>query len=160
MEGNMSASLSATDAYQQKERLVTHALLIAEALDRHALWAAGNTSWLGSPSLSQTPCSALQPIGDALHGGLPALDTPQVRHDIERAFQRTRQAGVQALDALCWGNMGRVAFLLTAAQQFADAGLADLARHALGGILTHAEQTGAFALDRHLPAQVHQFGFF
>ncbi|HEY7349302.1 MAG TPA: type 2 lanthipeptide synthetase LanM family protein [Ktedonobacterales bacterium] len=105
-------------------------------------------------------CHGAPGIGLARLGGLPSLDTDQVRKDIEIALHRTEQEGVQALDHLCCGNMGRVDILLTAAQQLSDLRLARVAGQAMGQMVRGAEQRGAFALDPLLPRQVQHFGFF
>ncbi len=105
-------------------------------------------------------CHGAPGIGLARLGGLSSLDTEQVRQDIQIALQRTEQEGVQALDHLCCGNMGRVDILLTAAQQLSDPRLARVAEHAMAQMVKRAEQMGAFALDPLLPKQVQHFGFF
>ncbi|HVU67327.1 MAG TPA: type 2 lanthipeptide synthetase LanM family protein [Ktedonobacteraceae bacterium] len=105
-------------------------------------------------------CHGAPGIGLARLGGLAGLDNARVRADIERALQRTLKEGVQYIDHLCCGNMGRVDILLTASRQLARPDLASAAEQFMRHIVVRAEETGAFAIDPILPRQVHHFGFF
>lgn len=105
-------------------------------------------------------CHGAPGIGLARLGGLNWLDNAQVRADIDRALQRTIKEGVQQVDHLCCGNMGRVDILFTAGRQLARPDLVRTAEQFLQQIVVRAEETGAFAIDPLLPRQVHHFGFF
>jgi type 2 lantibiotic biosynthesis protein LanM len=105
-------------------------------------------------------CHGAPGIGLARLGGLAWLDNAQIREDIEIAMQRTVKEGVQQVDHLCCGNMGRVDILLTAGRQLARPDLTNAAERFLRQIVWRAEQTGSFAIDPLLPRQVHHFGFF
>lgn len=105
-------------------------------------------------------CHGAPGIGLARLGGLAWLDNAQIRADIDIALQRTIKEGVQNVDHLCCGNMGRVDILLTAGQQLARPDLSSTAAQFLRQIVLRAEETGTFAIDPLLPRQVHHFGFF
>ncbi|HEU5374626.1 MAG TPA: type 2 lanthipeptide synthetase LanM family protein [Ktedonobacteraceae bacterium] len=105
-------------------------------------------------------CHGAPGIGLARLGGLAWLDNAQVRADIDIALQRTIKEGVQHVDHLCCGNMGRVDILLTAGRQLARPDLSSTAEQFLRQIVLRAEETGGFAIDPLLPRQVYHFGFF
>ena len=79
------------------------------------------------PSCSTRWCHGAPGIVLARLGGLAALDTPQVRSDITIGLETTRHHGLERLDHLCCGNLGRVEVLLTAGRQL---GRDDLVRDA------------------------------
>ncbi|GHO85588.1 type 2 lanthipeptide synthetase LanM family protein [Dictyobacter formicarum] len=112
------------------------------------------------PSFMTTWCHGAPGIGLARIGGLPMLDTSQIRTDIELALQTTRRLGLQSLDYLCCGNVGRVEVLLAAADRLSRPELAEDARCQVGQIVTQARQTGAFLLHPLLPKQIYCPGFF
>ena len=105
-------------------------------------------------------CHGAPGIGLARMAGLSALNNEQVRNDIEIALQRTQEAGVQSLDHLCCGNMGRIDILSTAARLLNQPELAATAEHSMQQVVLRAEQAGRFALDPALPQRVNHFGFF
>ncbi|GLV60052.1 lanthionine synthetase [Dictyobacter sp. S3.2.2.5] len=105
-------------------------------------------------------CHGAPGIGLARVGGLAALDTEQVRADIEIALRRTLDEGVRGLDQLCCGNMGRLDILLAAAHYLRRPELALAAEQATWQIVQRAEKAGRFSLDPLLPRQVKHFGFF
>ncbi len=105
-------------------------------------------------------CHGAPGIGLARVGGLPVLAHEQIYQDIEIALRRTEEEGLQSLDHLCCGNMGRIEFLLTASQVLARPECLETARRTLWRIIQEVERTGRFALDPLLPPQVNHFGFF
>ncbi|GHO84959.1 type 2 lanthipeptide synthetase LanM family protein [Dictyobacter formicarum] len=105
-------------------------------------------------------CHGAPGIGLARIGGLAALDNEQVRNDIEIALRRTLDEGVQNLDHLCCGNLGRIDILSTAAHRLHRPDLALAAEQAMWQIVMRAEGIGRFSLDPLLPRQVNNFGFF
>lgn len=112
------------------------------------------------PSFMTTWCHGAPGIGLARLGGLPVLDTPQIRADIDLALQTTQRLGLQDLDYLCCGNVGRVEVLLSAAGRLSHPELAETARCQVGQIVTQASQTGTFLLHPLLPKQIYCPGFF
>jgi type 2 lantibiotic biosynthesis protein LanM len=99
-------------------------------------------------------CHGAPGIGLARLGGLPLLDTPSIRQDIEIALQTTQQIGAGGVDHLCCGICGRVEFLLTAARRLERPDLAEVAEGWIKQMLTKAEQRKAFALNLILPKWV------
>jgi len=53
-------------------------------------------------------------IGLALVGGLPGIDAPRVRQDIDRAVTAVLRQPLDPIQGLCCGTFGRVELLLTA----------------------------------------------
>lgn len=105
-------------------------------------------------------CHGAPGIGLARLGGLPMLDTPTIRRDIEVALQTTQQIGLIGLDHLCCGTCGRIDLLLTASRCLGRPELAAVAGDWLGQILVRAEQRGIFLLNISLPAGVLHPQFF
>ncbi|MFL5667359.1 MAG: type 2 lanthipeptide synthetase LanM family protein, partial [Ktedonobacteraceae bacterium] len=60
------------------------------------------------PSFMTTWCHGAPGIGLARLGGLSILDNAQIRKDIEIALQTTQAFGIQDMDHLCCGNLGRI----------------------------------------------------
>lgn len=96
-------------------------------------------------------CHGAPGIGLARLGGLPILDTPSIRRDIELAVQTTQQLGVGGPDHLCCGTGGRLELLLTASHCLERPELAAVAEDWLGQLLARAEQRGIFLLNASLP---------
>jgi type 2 lantibiotic biosynthesis protein LanM len=115
------------------------------------------------PKFMAAWCHGATGIGLARLGGLPALDTPAIRRDIEFALattQRTLADQHLHADHVCCGNMGRVEFLLAAGTRLARPGLAAAARREAFQIVARAEQAGGYRLSNALPRGVHSPGFF
>jgi len=77
---------------------------------------------------------------------LPILDTPEVRRDISHGLEATRLTGVQALDTLCCGAMGRVEALMVAAKELGDPAYLQQAHKMASSILQRSGHTGTYAL--------------
>jgi type 2 lantibiotic biosynthesis protein LanM len=59
-------------------------------------------------------CHGAPGIGLALVGGLPGIDAPRVRQDIDRAVTAVLRQPLDPIQGLCCGTFGRVELLLTA----------------------------------------------
>lgn len=105
-------------------------------------------------------CRGAPGIGLARLGGLRVLDTEQVRGDIELALRTTRELGLQPVDHLCCGNLGRTELLLAAGEVLARPELSETARAHAWRAVARAERTGGFSIHPLLPKQVDSPGFF
>ena len=92
-------------------------------------------------------------------GGLPMLDSEAIRRDIEMAVQTTRAAGVQEVDNLCCGNLGRADVLLVAASKLSRLDLAEVASTWAWQTVARAQEN-AIVLHPLLPKGVYSPGFF
>lgn len=99
-------------------------------------------------------CHGAPGIGLARLGGLPMLDTPAIRRDLEIALQTTQKIGVIGVDHLCCGTCGRVDLLLTAAQRLERPELAAIAASWMKQVLVRAGQKEMFFLNLLLPRWV------
>ena len=105
-------------------------------------------------------CHGAPGIGLARIGGLPVLDTQDIRKDIETAVQTTQAFSVKGEDHLCCGNLGRADILLVAAGRLSRPELATLAHRQVWQVMTRAEHMGSFVLHPLLPKHVDSSGFF
>lgn len=105
-------------------------------------------------------CHGAPGIALARIGGLPVLDTDHIRKDIEAALRTTRAFGVQGVDHLCCGNLGRADLLLVAASRLSRPELSVAASKRAWQVLKNAGHTGAFVLHPQLPMGVYSPGFF
>jgi type 2 lantibiotic biosynthesis protein LanM len=105
-------------------------------------------------------CHGAPGIALARIGGLSVLDNAQIRKDIEIAVQTTEAFGIQDLDHLCCGNLGRADILQVAASRLSRPELRESARKRAWNVVTRAERTGSFSLHPLLPRQVYNPGFF
>jgi type 2 lantibiotic biosynthesis protein LanM len=136
------------EAAQEGLRYEDHALMREMGNWREEV-GQGEEEGVGVPGLSW--CHGAPGIGLARLGGLPMLDAPPIRRDIEIALQTTQQIGVEGPDHLCCGTCGRIDLLLTASQCLGRPELAAVASDWLGQILARAEQRGVFLLNPALP---------
>ncbi|MBU0496278.1 MAG: type 2 lantipeptide synthetase LanM family protein [Chloroflexi bacterium] len=108
-------------------------------------------------------CHGAPGIGLARLGGLPMLDTPAVRRDIEVALATTQRALAHQQhdsDHVCCGNMGRVDVLYEAGARLARPELtAEAGRHA-AQVVARAEQSEGYRFAAMLPRGVFSPGFF
>ncbi len=94
------------------------------------------TSWChGAPGIALSRLAAL-----------PILDTPQVREDISHGLQTTRLAGIQDLDTLCCGAMGRVEVFVVAAKMLGDPAHFLAAQKMASALLRRSRQEGKYML--------------
>jgi lantibiotic modifying enzyme len=105
-------------------------------------------------------CHGAAGIGLARVAGLGGLDTEAIRHDLDVALQTTERVGVQGVDHLCCGTMGRVDVLLTAARRLGRASWLEAAQRLTAGVLERARCTGAFQLYPNVPSDVYNPSFF
>jgi lantibiotic modifying enzyme len=112
------------------------------------------------PSYLVRWCHGAAGIALARLGGLGVLDTPQIRRDIEVATVTTQRFGLDGIDHLCCGNLGRVEALLEAGRSLSRPDLLTSARARAAQIVARAQQTGSFALHAALPEGMHCPGFF
>jgi type 2 lantibiotic biosynthesis protein LanM len=91
-------------------------------------------------------CHGAPGIGLARVRGLSALDTEGIRGDIEAALRTTLQFGVDDVDHLCCGNLGRVEFLLTASELLNRPELRQAATIGAATIAQRADNFGAYRL--------------
>jgi type 2 lantibiotic biosynthesis protein LanM len=112
------------------------------------------------PAFTATWCYGAPGIGLARIGGLPTLDTDQVRADIEAALQTTQQLSAVGPDYLCCGTLGRAEVMLVAAHRLARPELAKVARSRAWQVVARAEQTGSFLLHPLLPGRLYNPSFF
>ena len=66
------------------------------------------------PAFMNAWCHGAAGIGLARAAGLPILDTPAIRQDIEAALTAVSRHGIGDKDGLCCGNLGRADLLLAA----------------------------------------------
>ena len=112
------------------------------------------------PACMTSWCHGAPGIALGRIGGLAQLDTDDIRGDIETAIQTTRAAGVQSVDHLCCGNLGRADILLVAADRLSRPDLAEVASQWAWQVAARAEESSAFLLNPLLPAGVYIPGFF
>jgi type 2 lantibiotic biosynthesis protein LanM len=114
----------------------------------------------GEPACVTRWCHGAAGIGLARVAGLGGLDTEAIRHDLDVALQTTERVGVQGVDHLCCGTMGRVDVLLTAARRLGRASWLEAAQRLTAGVLERARCTGAFQLYPNVPSDVYNPSFF
>ncbi len=105
-------------------------------------------------------CSGAPGVGLARLGGLPALDTPEVRQELAVALETTLATSRQAVDHLCCGHAGRIELALTAGLRLGRSALIERARQVAAGVLVRARRNGQFSLVAGLPREVATPGLF
>ena len=111
------------------------------------------------PTCSTRWCHGAPGIALARLGGLPALDTAEVRFDIAAGLSATREFGLERLDHLCCGNLGRADVLLAAGSLLGQPELTALARSRAGEVVARAHEAGTFLLHP-LSSRVYAPGLF
>jgi type 2 lantibiotic biosynthesis protein LanM len=99
-------------------------------------------------------------IGLGRLGGLNALDTPEVRHEIEIALEMILAHGLPSLDNLCCGNVGRIEFLLATAQRLGRPDLLERAQKHASLLVRRASQEGDFHVVTGLPRHANNPGLY
>ncbi len=112
------------------------------------------------PAFMTSWCHGAPGIALGRIGGLAMLDNNDIRRDIEIAVQTTRTAGVQGVDHLCCGSLGRADVLLVAANRLARPDLAEVVGQWAWQMVARAEGSGTFALHPLLPKGLSSPGFF
>jgi type 2 lantibiotic biosynthesis protein LanM len=105
-------------------------------------------------------CHGAPGIGLARLGGLPVLDTLQVRNDIQAALQTTVASGLPRLDNLCCGNFGCIELLVAASGRLGQPQLLGIARQWASVLVHRARQRGGFHVLAQLPRQAYNPGLF
>jgi lantibiotic modifying enzyme len=93
-----------------------------------------------------TWCNGGAGIGLARLGGLAALDTPQIRADIDHAMDVIRREGGQGVDHLCCGNLGRADVLLEMGSRLGRPDLDHAARVRVANHRRRALERGGYRL--------------
>jgi type 2 lantibiotic biosynthesis protein LanM len=112
------------------------------------------------PQFMTNWCYGAPGIGLARLGGLPVLDTHQVRNDIQAALQTTLANGLSSLDNLCCGNDGRIELLVTASRRLGQPHLLEVARQWSSVLVHRARERGGFHVLDQLPRQAFNPGLF
>jgi type 2 lantibiotic biosynthesis protein LanM len=115
---------------------------------------------LEEPEFMTNWCHGAPGIGLGRLGSLVVLDTNEIRQEIEIALETTQRLGLQGIDHLCCGNLGRLEFLLVAAQKLSRPELLEAAQKQANLVVAHAKQKGAFRLIPGLSGSVYSPGFF
>jgi type 2 lantibiotic biosynthesis protein LanM len=105
-------------------------------------------------------CHGATGIGLARIGSFGIVPAPDIEREIEIALQTTCDFGLQAVDHLCCGNMGRIEALLVGADRL---GRRDWQQIALGNaskVVARAARDGAYRLFGNLPCSVSTPSFF
>ncbi|BAY28958.1 lanthionine synthetase C family protein [Nostoc carneum NIES-2107] len=105
-------------------------------------------------------CHGATGIGLARLGSLEILNTAEIQQEIEIALRTTENFGLEAIDHLCCGNMGRVEVLLFGAQHCDRSDWQQIALQNATNIVARAKQNGAYQLFANLPSSVFNPGFF
>jgi len=112
------------------------------------------------PAFMTSWCYGAPGIALGRLGGLAMLDNEAIRRDIEMAVRTTRAAGVQEVDNLCCGSLGRADVLLVAASRLSRPDLAEVASTWAWQIVARAQESASFVLHPLLPEGVYSPGFF
>lgn len=117
----------------------------------------------GSPGYMISWCHGAPGIALARLGGLPFLDSPEIRRDAEVALQTTATCQYFGVDHLCCGSFGRIEVLLVAAeilgQQEGESNWRDTALRQATWAIERAERRGAWQLFANLPDPIYHPGF-
>ncbi|MDJ0691518.1 MAG: type 2 lanthipeptide synthetase LanM family protein [Xenococcaceae cyanobacterium MO_188.B32] len=105
-------------------------------------------------------CHGAAGIGLGRLGSLGIVETPEIKREIEIALQTTQKQGLQKIDHLCCGNLGRVEVLLVGARRLSRRDLRQVALQQATNIIARAKQTGAYQLFANLPNSVFNPAFF
>jgi len=105
-------------------------------------------------------CHGAAGIGLGRLGGLSILETSEIHQDIEVALQTTQKYGLQGVDHLCCGHLGRCEVLLLGAQKLSRPELLTMAQQRAAWVLARAKQAGGYQLFANLPNHVFSPEFF
>lgn len=104
-------------------------------------------------------CHGATGIGLARLAGLAALDTPDVREDIDLAVTATLRFGPQGVDHPCCGSMGRAELLASAGRRLDRPELVEESGRFAATVVRRADESGYRVLGR-LPRGVGCPSFF
>ncbi len=122
-------------------------------------WRAFGSS-VNEPVFWTTFCHGAPGIGLARLGGLPILDTQEIRQDIRTAIQNTKDYPLDGLDFLCCGNLGRLDFLLEANRVLPEAEHTSHIREQLTQIVQYYNHHRRFRVFQEGLPHVHNPSFF
>jgi type 2 lantibiotic biosynthesis protein LanM len=111
------------------------------------------------PSFLVQWCHGATGIGLARLGSLNVVNTPAIQSEIEVAMHTTQNYGLQKIDHLCCGNLGRVEALLVAADRCDRPDWRQAALENASTIVTKAKQNGSYQLFPNLPSSAFNPGF-
>lgn len=114
----------------------------------------------GQPDFANKWCHGAAGIGLGRLGSLRIVDTPEIKQEIEIALQTTQNFGLQAIDHLCCGNLGRVEVLLVGSKICFRPDWYQVALQNATNVVARAKRTGAYQLFPNLPNSVFNPGFF
>jgi class II lanthipeptide synthase len=119
------------------------------AYERH-LYDPEHQNWrdlrVATPEFMWAWCHGAPGIGLARLATLGIVDGPETRADIAAALATTRSIGLEDMDNLCCGNLGRTEILLYAAACLPDPDLAVEAGALASQVVDRAAVAGTFAL--------------
>lgn len=99
-------------------------------------------------------------IGLARLAGLPMLDTPEIRQEIDAALDVTQRYLFCEIDSLSWGTVGRLETLLVAAQRLDRWQLHQVVAQAMYRLVHKSQQQGYFTLLPGRTAEMRSPGLF
>jgi len=111
----------------------------------HGKWASFRGS--GPPTYLTAWCHGAAGIGLARLGGLPFLDTSEIRQDIENALAAVLSDPLRGPDHICCGTLGRLELLITAAQKLDQPELLEEARRRAAWVVGRAREVGGYTLQ-------------
>ncbi|XZF65310.1 MAG: type 2 lanthipeptide synthetase LanM family protein [Gloeotrichia echinulata DVL01] len=112
------------------------------------------------PVFWSTWCHGAPGIALGRLGALSIDPTEQILSDIEAALETTHKNGLQNIDQLCCGNLGRSEIMLVAAQKLDSPQWHQNAQELAAMAVRRATQTGNYELFGNLPKSVFSPCFF
>lgn len=112
------------------------------------------------PYFMTTWCHGAPGIGLSRLLGVVLLDSPDIRREIEASLNTTLQVGLQKIDHLCCGNLGRADILLEASRRLSQPDLYTSASTLAAQAVARAEQNNGFYLNLGLSGDVFMPGLF
>jgi lantibiotic modifying enzyme len=114
----------------------------------------------GEDSFLTQWCHGAAGIGLARLAGLGGLDTPEVREEIDVAVAATQRFGVQSVDYVCCGSMGRAEFLLSVGRGLDRPELVDEAGRFAATVVQRAAESDGYKVLGRLPNGVGRPSLF
>lgn len=105
-------------------------------------------------------CHGAPGIGLGRLGGVSIYQTEQILTDIEVALRTTHKTGLQDVDHLCCGNLGRTEVFLVAGQKLNSPQWYQTARELAAMVVQRATPTGKYQLFGGMPESVFSPCFF
>ncbi|MGB7443293.1 MAG: type 2 lanthipeptide synthetase LanM family protein [Coleofasciculaceae cyanobacterium] len=133
-------------------------LFFANAGNWREVTPADNPS--SPPVFWSTWCHGAPGIALGRLGGLSIYQTEQILSDIKVALQTTYQTGLQDIDQLCCGNLGRSEIFLMAAQNLTNSPWSEYAQELAAKSVQRAMQTGNYKFFGNLPNSLFHPSFF